>query len=83
MTAVAVLPAVRVGRPPICPPTVAARVCHLRGQGFSLREIADQLNQEGVATPSGSSMWTKWTVDRLVHTAHYQLLAVELADSPG
>ncbi|WP_436757936.1 recombinase family protein [Streptosporangium sp. V21-05] len=60
------------GRPPSCPPEVVSRVIQLRTQGFSLTEIGEVLNAEGVPTPAGGPRWAKSYVDRLLHTRHAQ-----------
>ncbi|WP_440072254.1 recombinase family protein [Streptosporangium sp. OZ121] len=43
-----------------------------RTQGFSLMEIGEVLNAEGVPTPAGRARWAKSYVDRLLHTRHVQ-----------
>jgi hypothetical protein len=54
-----------VSRPPCCP-EVAARIVALRHQGYSLQQIADLLNEEGVSTPMGLSPWRKSHVYELL-----------------
>ncbi len=64
----------RRGRPPTCPLHVCMRVIDLQSQGLSLNKISKTLNVQGVLTPAGRSTWTKWHVDRLLHTRHVQEL---------
>lgn len=64
----------RPGRPPSCPLQVCIRVIDLQRQGLSLSKISKTLNLEGVPTPAGRSTWTKWHVNRLLHTKHVQEL---------
>lgn len=48
----------KAGRPP-CRPEVAKRILALRRQDYSLQQIADLLNVEGVPPPMGRSPWRK------------------------
>src|SRR6187455_3248185 len=48
---------VRLGRPPTVPQAVVRRIQRLRGGGFSLRAIADELNAAGVPTAQGGKQW--------------------------
>jgi DNA invertase Pin-like site-specific DNA recombinase len=53
---------VRLGRPPTVPQAVVRRIQRLRGGGFSLRAIADELNAAGVPTAQGGKQWYAATV---------------------
>lgn len=55
----------KAGRPPCCP-EAAARVLALRREKYSLQQIADLLNEEGVPTPMGRSPWRKSHVYELL-----------------
>jgi len=48
---------VRLGRPIVTAPSVAARIVQLRGEGQSLAGIATTLNTEGVAASHGGRHW--------------------------
>lgn len=64
-------PARRRGRPPCCPCELAARIARLHFQrGLSLRQISQMLNDEGIPTPMGQSLWRKSHVDRVLHTQY-------------
>jgi DNA invertase Pin-like site-specific DNA recombinase len=52
---------VRLGRPASPVPDSGRRIQELRDEGLSLNAIADALNSEGVASPSGKA-WTKSSV---------------------
>lgn len=52
---------VRLGRPTAPVPDSSRRIQQLRDEGLSLNAIADALNSEGVASPSGRA-WTKSAV---------------------
>ena len=52
---------VKIGRPRAMPEATLARLRELRGQGMSLRKIADTLNDEGIAGPHGGR-WHNPTV---------------------
>jgi Recombinase len=58
----------RLGRPPVCPPEVMLRITALAEQGYSLREIAEVFNSEGIPTPAGRSRWYKSMVERTTKT---------------
>jgi DNA invertase Pin-like site-specific DNA recombinase len=53
---------VRLGRPPVVPRSVVARIRGERERGSSLRKIADGLNRDGVATAQGGKQWYAATV---------------------
>ena len=64
-------PARRRGRPPCCPYELAARIARLHfQQRLSLRQISQMLNDEGIPTPMGQSLWRKSHVDRVLHTQY-------------
>jgi hypothetical protein len=60
----------RRGRPPCCPPELAARIVGLHRQGLTYTQISAVLNAEGVPTPAGRVRWFKSSVDRLLHTRY-------------
>jgi hypothetical protein len=66
----------RAGRPPCCSPELATRILELRRQ-YSLRQIADLLNTEGVSTPMGRSRWTKSHVDGILGRLYVRELLAE------
>jgi DNA invertase Pin-like site-specific DNA recombinase len=53
---------VRLGRTPTVPPSVVRRIQQPRARGLSLRAIADELNESGVATAQGGARWYAATV---------------------
>lgn len=53
---------VRLGRPRTLDPKIARRIGRERRDGASLREIADRLNDDGVATAHGGRRWWPETV---------------------
>jgi DNA invertase Pin-like site-specific DNA recombinase len=53
---------VRIGRPPVMPKGVVARISHMRTKGLSYRAIADRLNADGVPTAQGGKQWYPATV---------------------
>jgi DNA invertase Pin-like site-specific DNA recombinase len=53
---------VRLGRPPTLPSTVVRRIQRQRDRGDSLRKIAADLNESGVATAQGGVQWYAATV---------------------
>jgi Recombinase len=50
-------------------------ILQLHGQGLSLQAISEVLNREGVLTPAGRPLWSKSSVDRLLHTRYVQEIA--------
>jgi hypothetical protein len=61
----------RSGRTSTLPPDVVARIIHERSQGTSLREVARQLNRDGVPTGQGGRQWWPSTVRSvLLRTYH-------------
>jgi DNA invertase Pin-like site-specific DNA recombinase len=58
---------VRLGRPAQLPADVARRIRRDRSQGRSLREIAAQLDAEGVPTAQGGRRWYASTVRAVLH----------------
>jgi DNA invertase Pin-like site-specific DNA recombinase len=57
---------VRLGRPSAIEPELAERIHTERATGATLRQIADMLNEEGVATPRGGSEWRPSSLERLL-----------------
>ena len=57
---------VRLGRPSAIEPELAERIHAERATGATLRQIADMLNEEGVATPRGGSEWRPSSLERLL-----------------
>jgi hypothetical protein len=53
---------VKLGRPVMVDEAVAKRITRERRRGWSLREIADALNDEGVRTAHGGDKWYAPTV---------------------
>jgi len=53
---------VRLGRPPTLPEAVVRRIQRQRARGDSLRKIAADLNEDGVATAQGGAQWYAATV---------------------
>jgi DNA invertase Pin-like site-specific DNA recombinase len=53
---------VRLGRPPTVPQSVVRRIQRRRERGDSLRKIADDLNESGVATAQRGVRWYAATV---------------------
>jgi DNA invertase Pin-like site-specific DNA recombinase len=48
---------VRLGRPQSISPRLARRIRSMRTRGLTLQRICDKLNNEGVPTPRGGSVW--------------------------
>lgn len=82
MSAAIAEPRRRAGRPPCCPPKTAQRILELKDQGYSLRQIARRLNDEGLPTPMGLAIWSKSHVDRVLGTLYMQELGVRLGARP-
>jgi DNA invertase Pin-like site-specific DNA recombinase len=57
---------VRLGRPPTLPQTVVRRIQRQRARGDSLRRIAEDLNDAGVATAQGGAQWYAATVSHVL-----------------
>ena len=57
-----------LGRPRQLPDNVRSRIHHIRGQGLSLRAIADTLNGEGVPTAQGGARWYPSTIRAVLAT---------------
>jgi hypothetical protein len=73
----------RPGRPPVCPPETARRILQLRTVGYSLRLIAETLNEQGIPTPLGLSPWTKSHVNRILHTRYVRELGTATDTEPA
>jgi DNA invertase Pin-like site-specific DNA recombinase len=56
---------VRLGAPPEIDPSVARRIRKERKAGRTLREIADRLNEDGIATARGGR-WHASTLQRVL-----------------
>ena len=54
---------VQLGRPPLLDPATRSRVRRLRSRGWTLQQVADRLNAEGVAAPAGGQ-WDRAGVRR-------------------
>lgn len=65
---------VRMGRPPILSEDVVGRIVAEHGAGVSMRRIARQLNEEGVATAHGGSQWYASTVSCVLKSTAAQRL---------
>jgi hypothetical protein len=72
VTAACNRPSGRLGRPPVCPPEVMLRISALTDQGYSLRQIAELFNAEGIPTPAGRRRWYKSMVERTTKTLYAQ-----------
>lgn len=68
-TALARLEPATRGRKPAVPPEIAKRIHHERAAGKSLRQIADDLNIERVATAHGGERWWASTVRAVLQRA--------------
>jgi len=53
---------VRLGRPPTLPVAVVRRIQRRRDRGYSLRRIAEDLNEADVPTAQGGARWYAATV---------------------
>jgi hypothetical protein len=53
---------------------VARRIRSLKNAGYSLQQIADQLNTDGIPTPLGRPKWSKWHVDGVLHRLYVREL---------
>lgn len=65
----------RLGRPSQLPVAVVGRVVALRGEGASLRAIADRLNSEEVPTAHEGAKWHASTVAKVLAGQDAQALA--------
>jgi DNA invertase Pin-like site-specific DNA recombinase len=63
------LEGVRLGRRPTVPPEVVARIRGARDEGATWKEIAFQLNDDGVPTAQGGAQWWPATVRKIALTA--------------
>jgi DNA invertase Pin-like site-specific DNA recombinase len=57
---------VRLGRPPMLPSEVVQRIVDRRSTGYTLKAIADQLNEERVPTAQGGRQWYPSTVAKVL-----------------
>src|SRR5687768_3269820 len=60
---------VRLGRPAMLPADVVTRIVDRRSTGYTLQAIADQLNEEGIATAQGGKQWYPSTVAKVIASA--------------
>jgi DNA invertase Pin-like site-specific DNA recombinase len=60
---------VRLGRPPVIPADVRARISKSRDDGATYRQIADSLNADGVSTAHGGLRWYPATVSKVMRAA--------------
>lgn len=71
---------VRLGRPVQSAPATLDRVVRLRGDGLSLKLIAEELTRDQIPTASGKAVWSTSNVQTALQTAqrerdHQQVLA--------
>jgi DNA invertase Pin-like site-specific DNA recombinase len=57
---------VQLGRPRLISDDVVSYIRELRAEGFTMRDVAERLNAEGVPTGTGSGEWFGATVSRLL-----------------
>lgn len=57
---------VKLGRRAVVPGEIVARILSLRGEGLTLRAIADQLGADGVPTCHGGAKWYGSTVKAIL-----------------
>ncbi len=57
---------VRLGRPPLLPKELIARITRLRDDGLTWSSISESLNREGVPTAQGGECWYPATVRYVV-----------------
>ncbi len=57
---------VRLGRPPVLPDEVVARIRREHEQGASLRKIAERLTDDGISTARGGARWQPSSVRAVV-----------------
>lgn len=60
---------VQLGRRSSLPAEVVDRITHERGEGRSLRAIADRLNADQVATGQGAGTWRHSSVAAVLRSA--------------
>jgi DNA invertase Pin-like site-specific DNA recombinase len=59
---------VRLGRPQSISPKLARRIRTMRNRGLTLQAICDKLNNEGVPTPRGGSVWRPTSLRAVLRT---------------
>jgi DNA invertase Pin-like site-specific DNA recombinase len=59
---------VRLGRPHSISPGLARRIKSMRNRGLTLQAICDKLNNEGVPTPRGGSVWRPTSLRAVLRT---------------
>jgi DNA invertase Pin-like site-specific DNA recombinase len=66
---------VRLGRPSLIDPALRLRIKAMRDVGQTLQSIADELNDQGVATVRGSAGWRTSSVSAALKVAHHDRVA--------
>ena len=59
---------VRLGRPQSISPRLARRIRSMRNRGLTLQAICDKLNNEGIPTPHGGSVWRPTSLRAVLRT---------------
>ena len=77
MSAAAVMPPRRVGRPCGCPVEVLERIVRLRAKGVRMVDICDAFNSEGIRTPGGNVRWRPSHLSRMLRTTTVRALMDE------
>lgn len=70
---------VRLGRPSTLPTAIVERIVTEREEGRSLRNIADGLTSDGIATAQGGKAWHASTVSKVLASQQ----AAQLDESKG
>lgn len=73
----------RVGREPLVPEAVRARIVRLRKRGVGWFKIAETLNADGVPTSRGGSKWFPSTVKKVWQSAQYIAERERIARAAG
>ena len=68
----------RRGRPCRCPEEVLRRLVIDQRAGVTQRQMIAELNERGVTTPGGSSLWCRSHISRLLQTRAAQDIRDEL-----
>jgi len=72
---------VRLGRPSKIEPAVRLRITAMREAGQTLQSIADDLNNDGLATTRGAARWRTSSVSAALQVAHHDKIAEEASTS--
>lgn len=59
---------VRLGRPQSISPRLARRIRSMRNRGLTLQAICNKLNNEGIPTPRGGSVWRPTSLRAVLRT---------------